>query len=68
MSELYSEEVIERDDILPCPICGGDVQMMQYHGNEFYLYCTRCKFTFLPQSTWSTKEVVDRFNRRIKGD
>ena len=68
MSELYPEKVIERDDILPCPICGGDVQMMQYHGNEFYLYCSRCGFTFFPRSTWSMKEIVDRFNRRIRAD
>ena len=54
---------IINEQINNCPICNSEETELLIEENN-YIYCSNCKWTFLPQSTWTIEEIIERFKRQ----
>ena len=39
-SEIISEDLLE---VLACPLCKGDIELIEYEKDKFGLECSKCK-------------------------
>ncbi|MBR5607600.1 MAG: hypothetical protein IKW44_04350, partial [Bacteroidaceae bacterium] len=67
-------KVVRDARLASCHICGSDdVELLCDYSNAeqrnlYHIYCSNCGWGFVPQSTWSVKEIVEKWNQLYQMD
>ncbi len=57
------EAMSEKQELKPCPFCGGDEEIIDTVDGKFYIQCTECTTLNV---YFRKKDAVNRWNRRAK--
>ena len=59
---LYNDE--EKEELLPCPFCGGGATLKNSNG-RVWIECSVCHFRTTISDSDSDSEVIEKWNRRV---